>query len=266
MSTSDSAELAKAPLLSHLLELRRRLLVCMGFFILAFIGAYCFAQEIYAFLMQPLVHTFGSTEHRRMIYTGLHEAFLTYVKLSFFTALFVTFPFILNQLWKFLAPGLYTHEKSSLRIFFWMTPVLFLVGAALAYYVVFPLAWQFFLGFETTAEQTLVPVELEPRVGEYLSLVIQLILAFGACFELPVALMLLARIGLVTAASLRQWRRYAIVIAYTVAAFLTPPDVMSQLLLGTPIVLLYEVSILLIQWSEKRSHVLQPAASVDSPS
>lgn len=257
MSTPDTEELAKAPILTHLLELRRRLLICLFFFFVAFGVAYFFAQDIYAFLMQPLVQSFGENQQRRMIYTGLHEAFFTYLKLSFCTALFFTFPFMLNQIWKFLAPGLYRHEKHSLRIFFWMTPFLFVTGAALAYYVVFPLAWQFFLGFETTAEQTLVPVELEPRVGEYLGLVIQLVLAFGLSFELPVALLLLARVGVLTARDLSEWRRYAIVITFAFAALVTPPDLVSQIALGTPIVLLYEISILLIRWMEKKDAQLR---------
>lgn len=261
-TTPNTEELAKAPVLTHLLELRRRLLICMVFFTLAFCIAYFFAQDIYAFLLQPLVKTFGETEQRRMIYTGLHEAFFTYLKLSFCTALFFTFPFILNQVWKFLAPGLYQHEKSSLRIFFWMTPFLFVAGAALAYYVVFPLAWHFFLGFETSAQETLVPVQLEPRVGEYLGLVIQLILAFGLSFELPVALLLLARIGMISAQDLSAWRRYAIVITFTFAALVTPPDLISQIALGTPIVLLYEMSILLIRWLEKRDARLQTQQTV----
>ncbi|WP_200821149.1 twin-arginine translocase subunit TatC [Oceanicoccus sp. KOV_DT_Chl] len=247
-----------APLLTHLVELRKRLLLCFVFFAIVFGAAYLFAQDIYAFLLRPLLEVFGENQHRRMIFTGLHEAFFTYLKLSFFTAFFFTAPFFLNQIWKFLAPGLYNHEQKSLQIFFWLTPILFVLGASLAYFVVFPLAWQFFLGFETLAGDSAMAVELEPRVSEYLSLVIQLILAFGLSFELPVALILLAKTGLIDAQFLTEKRRYAIVITFAVAALITPPDLISQIALGMPVLILYEVAILLIRIMEKK----QPKISV----
>lgn len=251
-NSAEALDLSRAPLLSHLLELRRRLLLCLLVFSVVFIGCYFIAEDIYHFLMQPLVKAFGEESGRRMIYTGLHEAFLTYLKLSFFAALFITLPIILMQIWRFIAPGLYRNEKRSLVILFGLTPLLFFLGAALAFYVVFPMAWSFFLGFESDAVAGALPVQLEARVSEYLGLVIQLILAFGLSFELPVILLLLAHTGIVTSASLIAARRYAIVGIYAVAAILTPPDLISQIALGTPVLLLYEMSIWLIRLSEKK--------------
>lgn len=247
--SADELDLSKAPLLSHLLELRRRLLICVALFILAFGLSYYFADMIYHFLVQPLAQVFGDDENRRLIYTGLHEAFFTYLKLSFFTAMFCTLPLILIQIWKFIAPGLYKNERRSLVPLFVMTPILFLLGAALAFYVVMPLAWNFFVSFESFGDGTGLAVQLEARISEYLDLVIKLLLAFGLSFELPILLLVLAKVGLVTAQGLREYRRHAIVVAFLLAAFITPPDLISQIALGTPIVLLYEFSIRLILWT-----------------
>lgn len=252
MNKPESIDLSRAPLLSHLIELRRRLLQCLFVFALVFVGCYLMAEQIYHFLMQPLVEAFGEESGRRMIYTGLHEAFLTYLKLSFFAALFITLPLILIQIWKFIAPGLYRTEQRSVSVLFVLTPVLFLLGAALAYYVVFPMAWGFFLSFESEAVAGSLPVQLEARVSEYLGLVIQLILAFGLSFELPVVLLLVASAGLITAENLASGRRYAIVAIFGAAALITPPDLISQIALGTPVLLLYEASILMIKLMEKR--------------
>lgn len=251
MNKTDTIDLSRAPLLSHLLELRRRLLQCLGVFGLLFIICYLNAETIYHFLMQPLVDAFGEHSGRRMIYTGLHEAFLTYLKLSFFAALFFTLPFLLIQLWRFMTPGLYQHEKRAASILFSLTPLLFLLGAALAYYLVFPMAWGFFISFESDAGASSLPVQLEARVSEYLGLVMQLVLAFGLSFELPVVLLLMAYAGMVKSSTLANGRRYAIVGIYAVAAFITPPDLISQLALGTPILLLYEISIWMIRLIEK---------------
>lgn len=251
MNKTDTIDLSRAPLLSHLLELRRRLLQCLGIFSLLFIICYLNAETIYHFLMQPLVDAFGEHSGRRMIYTGLHEAFLTYLKLSFFAALFFTLPFLLIQLWRFMTPGLYQHEKRAASILFSLTPLLFLLGAALAYYLVFPMAWGFFISFESDAGASSLPVQLEARVSEYLGLVMQLVLAFGLSFELPVVLLLMAYAGMVKSTTLANGRRYAIVGIYAVAAFITPPDLISQLALGTPILLLYEISIWMIRLIEK---------------
>lgn len=251
MNNRDAIDLSRAPLLSHLLELRRRLLQCLLVLGVLFAICYLNAEAIYHFLMQPLVDALGETSGRRMIYTGLHEAFLTYLKLSFFAAVFFTLPFLLIQLWRFITPGLYQHERRAATVLFSLTPILFLLGAALAYYLVFPMAWGFFISFESDASAGSLPVQLEARVSEYLGLVMQLVLAFGLSFELPVVLLLMAYAGLVKSATLASGRRYAILAIYTLAALITPPDLISQIALGTPIVILYEISIWLIRAIEK---------------
>lgn len=251
-SKTDNLDLSRAPLLSHLLELRRRLIQSLLVFALVFVGCYLMAEDIYRFLMQPLVQILGEDSGRRMIYTGLHEAFLTYLKLAFFAALFFTLPLILIQIWRFIAPGLYQHERRGVTLLFMLTPLLFFIGAAIAYYLVFPMAWSFFLSFETQAIEGALPVQLEARVSEYLGLVTQLVLAFGLSFELPVVLLLLSQAGLLQSSTLVAGRRYAIVAIFAAAALITPPDLISQIALGTPVLLLYEVSILLIRWLERR--------------
>ncbi len=256
-ATADSVDASRAPLLTHLTELRRRLLYCLAAFLVAFGVAYYFADVLFGFLTRPLLDAFGQVEGRRMIYTGLHEAFFTYVKLAFFAAACVILPFMLNQVWKFVAPGMYEHEKRSLRPAFVATPLLFLLGASLAFYGIFPLAWKFFLGFENPGIAGGIAVELEARVSEYLSLVTRLILAFGLSFELPVLLLVLAKINAVTSDSLRLYRKHAVVVAFLLAAVITPPDLISQIALGTPIILLYELSIWLIDWTGADSEAKQ---------
>ncbi len=233
------------PLLDHLIELRTRLLWSVAAFGIAFAVCYYFSRNIYAFLAQPLVDilTQQSGTPRRLIFTALTEAFFTYLKVAFFGAAFISFPVVATQLWLFIAPGLYRSEKRALLPFLLASPVLFLAGAALAYYVIFPAAWHFFISFETPPGNGGVPIQLEAKVGEYLDLVMKLIFAFGVAFQMPVALALMAKVGIISSAGLRKYRRYAIVGMFVIAAVLTPPDPISQMGLAIPLIALFELSI-----------------------
>jgi len=246
----------KMPLLEHLVELRNRMLYCVGGLIVIFLLTFLLAaQDIYNFLVDPLAAAMrerGSEAAARMIFTDLTEYFFTQVKVSFFFAAFVCAPLILTQVWLFVAPGLYRNEKQALLPFMAATPVLFFLGAALVYYMIMPIAWQFFLSFEQPASPDQLPIVLEPKVNEYLSLVMTLVFAFGLAFQLPVVMVLLARVGIVSADGLARTRRYAIVAVVVFAAIFTPPDPLSQIMLAVPVLLLYEGSIWLARWTEKK--------------
>ena len=239
-------------LIDHLTELRNRLGIALAAFIVIFLVSVApwpgttsnsIAYHVFVFLQAPLAEILEEKGGGRMIFTALHEGFFTQIKVGFFTALCITFPIFSIQLWKFIAPGLYKNEKQAFAPFLIATPVLFMAGAAMVYYIVTPMAWGFFVSFEMGGAAGALPIELEPRISEYLSLMMRLIFAFGLAFELPVVLLLLARAGLVTQEGLAEKRKIAIVVAFVVAAILTPPDVISQLLLAVPIILLYELSI-----------------------
>ncbi|MCI5050377.1 MAG: twin-arginine translocase subunit TatC [Rickettsiales bacterium] len=260
---TDSAEdmdASRAPLIEHLIELKHRVTIMVIAWVIAFGGCYYVVDEIYAFLVSPLADSFASGEQRRLIYTSLTETFFTYLRLACYSAFFVAFPIIAAQFYLFLAPGLYKNEKFVLAPYLIISPILFFAGAALAYFYVLPMAWQFFIGFETGQGPHGLPIQLEAKVSEYLSLVIQIIVAFGLSFQLPVALTLLARVGMVRTKTLKKSRKYAVVIMITAAAILTPPDVISQIALFIPLYLLYEISILLCHSMEAKHKDTQERA------
>lgn len=236
---------SQAPLLEHLVELRGRLLRAVGALALAFFVCFYFAKDILAFLVQPLL----DAGQDRLIYTKLYGQFFVELKVALWAAFFVSFPVIANQLWAFIAPGLYAKEKRAFLPFLLATPLLFLAGGALAYYVVMPTAFHWFLGFQGTPGG--VTIQALPNSEDYLGLVMQFILAFGLSFLLPVLLLLLNLAGIVTRVQLVRARRYMIVLAFVIAAVATPPDVLSQLMLAIPLVLLFEGSLLIMRFTEK---------------
>ncbi len=242
MSEIDAS---KAPLLDHLIELRRRLLYCMAAIALAFAVAMFFSEQIFGFLVQPLLAAGQGT----VIYTQIFEAFFVQIKVAFFASMMLSFPVIANQLWQFVAPGLYRKERRALLPFLLATPVLFTLGAALAYYIAIPMALHFLLGFQGVVGG--VKREALPAIGNYLSFIMQFLFAFGLAFLLPILLMLLERAGIVTRKQLVAARRYAIVASVAIAAVLTPPDLASQLLLAVPLCILYELALIGIWFTER---------------
>lgn len=280
MNADSDIEDSKAPLMEHIIEFRNRLVYSVVALLIAFVLCYIIAPELFSFLVRPLVEAFGDDiEGRRMIFTGLHEAFFTNIKIAFFVALFVSFPVISIQIWAFVAPGLYKHEKKAFLPFLVATPILFFMGGALAYGLVMPLAWKFLLSFESNGSSSLygdafraiiaqfpvmqqylptpsaplaLPIQAETRVSEYLSLSMKLIFAFGLCFQLPVLLTLLGRVGIVSSKGLKAKFKYAVVFSFIAAAVLTPPDPLSQISLAIPIIILYGISILSVRLVEKK--------------
>ncbi len=263
MSIIKDIDDTQAPLLDHLVELRGRLVRCVVALAIAFAVCFYFADEILAFLVQPLVKAFPP-DQGKLIFTKLYEVFFVELKVALFAAFCVSFPIIANQLWAFVAPGLYAKEKKAFLPFMIATPVLFTAGAALAYYVVMPTAFKWFLGFEGEAGG--LAIEALPSAGDYLSLVMQFILAFGISFLLPVLLILLNSAGIVSREQLVSARRYVIVGVVALAAIITPPDPGSQLLLAIPLLLLFEGSLIFMRLTErKRKRDAEKEAEADKP-
>ena len=252
MSDDDEIEASRAPLITHLIELRRRLVWSLIGLAIAMTACFVVAGDIFNLLLIPYERAAGEDQELRLIFTAPQEFFFTKLKIALFGGVCIAFPVIASQLYKFVAPGLYRNERSAFLPYIIATPVLFILGGCVVYFIIMPLAMQFFIGMQQTPEDGGAIIELLPRVSEYLGLIMTLILAFGFCFQLPVVLTLMARVGLATSEGLKAKRKYAVVGVFAVAAFLTPPDIISQVGLAIPTLLLYEVAIYSVRMVERK--------------
>ncbi len=255
----DEIEASRAPLIEHLIELRQRLIRALIAFVVMFFACFAFAKYIYNILVWPYVVAVGSPEHAQLVYTHGLEYLFTQIQVAVFGAGFLAFPVIANQIYKFVAPGLYRHERQAFLPYLIATPILFTVGAMVVYFIAMPLLMRFSVGMQQLATADTPGIQFLPKVSEYLSLIMTLIFAFGICFQLPVVLTLLARAGIIDSQFLKDKRRYAVVIVFVVAAVLTPPDIISQFALAVPTLLLYEASILSVRMVEKKRAAAEAA-------